>query len=265
MRKTSQKLKNSNLFENLENFKKIIKIDKSEKYNENILNFKDLGYLCEKKKKILILLNFEKEKIIIQNFSDRKKKKIILSKRIIFVEISKKNPYLLKIIFNNTKLKKEEILFECPNTFYLLKVLKHSKYFSENLIKKKNFFEIEKNFSFNENSLYIFKNITYCGLVKQYVNSLFYNWKVIFLIFINKNLLKFEIPYIIYYHKKKVFKKISLFQLENFNFMKSKKGFKEPNLFALKFGGGDDDLVISTPAKFSFNNWLESFYNIYDC
>ena len=264
MPKTSQKLKTSNLFENLKSINNIIKPETPKKSSQIFSNFKDFGFLCEKSKKHLSLIEFDEEKIMIQNFSDRKKKIIIQTKRLIFAEISKKSPFLLKIIFHNSCLKKQSLLLECPNTPHLLQVLKNSKYFSENLIKKKNFFEIEKNFFFNDCSLNLFYNPTYCGLVRQYVNSLFYNWKVIFLIFIGKVLLKFEIPSVVCYKKGGLFRKISIFQLENFNFVKSTKGIEVPNLFALKFGGREEDLVIATPAKFQFNNWLESFYNIYD-
>ena len=54
-----------------------------------------------------------------------------------------------------------------------------------------------------------------------------------------------------------------MYKLENFNIMKSKKGLKIPNLFALKLINEKKDIIIATSSNYHLFRWLNAFYDLF--
>ena len=263
--KTNQRLKSMNILQNIESLKYII-TQENDLNTQNFfqMNFKGLCYICNKTNKVLNSIQIKKEEVIFKEYSKKKKFKIT-TKRLLYIEQSLQNPFLLEIFFNNETFKKESFIIELSEVERFLEVLQESQHFSKNLIKKKNFFEIEKNRNFNDCSLFIFREYKNCGLVKLWVNSLFYNWTVINLILIDRVLFYVEMPNVISYSNGvNLFKKFNFFKLEHFTIMKSRKGVVVPNIFALKMINQNKDLVISTSSNFLVEKWTQAFNSIFD-
>ena len=261
--KIKRRLKSVSILQNIESLKYLITKDENPIPKKTSLNFKSLCYICSEKSKTLNTIKIKSEEIIFKDFSKKKELRII-TKRLLSINYSSQNPFLLKIFFNNENSKKESLIIEICESIHFLSILQESQHFSENLIKKKNFFEIEKNKNFNDCSIFIFKNYSNCGLVRLWVNSLFYNWVVINLILVDRVLFYVEMPTVIYYSNFSGFRKFFFFKLDHFTVMKSRKGISVPNIFAIKMINQDKDLVISTSSQFLADKWTNAFYSIFE-
>lgn len=57
---------------------------------------------------------------------------------------------------------------------------------------------------------------------------------------------------------------INIYKLENFSILKTQKGMKTPNLFALKLIDEHLDFIIATPSGYHYLKWMNSLYDIFN-
>ena len=255
-------IKSKNVIKNIPSIKEIF-FNKNFNMKKKYDKFCDYAYLCTNSKKELVIFQYEKNIITIL-----KKKKIFLeleTKSLITIEKSLNNPFLLNLKFLNKKNKEKEILIESPNYKHLLEILTNSENFNKFCIKKIKILQLETNFDFNNTSLNIFKFSNYCGFGKLYVNSIFYDWIVIYFVLVGNNFFVFKLPSIIFYNKfSHISDNLRFYRLEHFNIMKFKKHNEEKNMFALKLINLKKDFIIRTLSEFQYSKCIDSFYNIFD-
>ena len=227
-------------------------------------NFYDFVFLCLQRKKELVIFQYENNVITIL-----KKKNIFLQfemKSLILVEKSLNNPFLLNFKFLDKKNKEKEILVESPNYKHLLEILSNSENFNKYCVKNKKILQLETNFDFNNTSLNIFKSANYSGFGKLYVNSIFYDWIIIFFVLIGNIFFVFKLPSIISYNKfSSISDNMKFYRLEHFNIMNFKQyNVEQKNMFALKLINLKKDFIIRTLSEFQYFKSIDSFYNIFD-
>lgn len=102
--------------------------------------------------------------------------------------------------------------------------------------------------------------------MKLWVNHLFYNWDLFYLVLIDNLLVKIELP------KKCKYKDFSLhlrntqiYKLENFTSMRQKHQEQQMqlDLFALKLINENEDLIIATPSHWHQKLWVNKIENLY--
>ena len=78
-------------------------------------------------------------------------------------------------------------------------------------------------------------------------------------------LIKIRFPQKIFYTEKVAYlRSVNVYRLENFSILKTQKGMKTPNLFALKLIDEHLDFIIATPSAYHYLKWMSSLYDIFN-
>ncbi len=138
------------VLDNMSSIRNIL-FEKSNKA-QNGISYRNYAYLCQDTYKSLVIVEYQNENIIIREYEKKTILKKIVMKRVLYVEQSQRNRFLVNLVFNQDYSKKSLIL-EIPNSNEFLDILIESVHFSQHLIKKSKKLRIEEKDFFSQNSL----------------------------------------------------------------------------------------------------------------
>ena len=224
-------------------------------------NFQDYFYLCHQDHKILKVIVYKNNVIYILNQNSRNKPlfeiPILNIKQIIK---STGNPFLCQISFlDKLSEEKKDIVMEIPNAAEFFKVISNSFYFDKEILRKRPL-NMESNTIFKNASLNLFPGCKKAMFLETWVNSMMYDWKVSFFIYVDDILLKFKTPSVFYYSDyNKIRHTISIYLLDSYNVIKDEQkiGLKRTNTFALKIKNENKDIIFSAMQAEEKNSWIQ--------
>ena len=224
--------------------------------------FQDYCYLCKQDHKMLKVLVLKENNIYVLNQNSTNKPlyeiEILNIKQIIK---STGNPFVFQINFIDKKSEeKREIIIELPNAEEFFFILSNDTFFDRNVVKRRPL-NIETNSDFKNSALNIFPSCKKALIMNSWINSVFVDWRLDYIIFIDDILVSFKIPSVFHYKDYKKFRKqASFYLLESYNVIgdETKIGLKKPNTFALKIKNENRDMIFSAMQKEEKEDWIRT-------
>lgn len=155
-----------------------------EKPNIKILTFKDYVYLCGKDEKEIYYFQMSEKVLYFLTPYNKKIVHKILIEDVEKILIPNSNNFLFQVTSKSVNY-----LVESPYTDEIIQCLIQNPNFNQK-IDLIDYFEIENNMFFISSSIKIFNKPHLQGFVKIWVNNLFYNWSLYYLILIDNLLIK---------------------------------------------------------------------------
>lgn len=212
--------------------------------------FKDLVYICEKKKKILKILQMRRDCIEFYSNNNCKLYLTIKSRDITKVVVSEKDSFLASIHYRDHARKAPKrdkvLILESASLRKVLILLR--KQGVDHLICSAKSLKQEGDDSFKNSSFNIFPKSLKQGFLQMFVDTFFSDWKPFFVALVDKTLFVFPLEdKTKYADYRSILRKVKIYRLISINVVENTKkiGLNMPFVFAIKIKNEKTDLIFS--------------------